>query len=235
MRDLFVNIAGETYATALMWIVGILVALLLLLILVRIIRALTSGTFVAGGRNRRQRLAVTDATAVDNQRRLVLVRRDEVEHLILIGGPSDIVVEQNIRPGRPAAAEPVAPVARQRTPTDPQPAPPREQPRPTPAEAAPAQPAAPQRAPETPRPAPAQATREAQPAPAPRQAAAPAAATATAASAYGPEAEIGSSDEVLGDFDAPADRAQEQRRPQADSELETEMSRLLEELSDDRK
>ncbi|TAM94596.1 MAG: hypothetical protein EPN45_24215, partial [Rhizobiaceae bacterium] len=57
---------------------------------------LTAGTFVAGGRNRRTRLAVMDAAAVDNQRRLVLVRRDDVEHLILIGGPTDVVVEQNI-------------------------------------------------------------------------------------------------------------------------------------------
>src|SRR5690606_1835507 len=55
------------------------------------------GTFVAGGRNRKTRLAVMDAAAVDSHRRLVLVRRDDVEHLILIGGPSDVVVEQNIR------------------------------------------------------------------------------------------------------------------------------------------
>jgi hypothetical protein len=40
-----------------------------------------------------------DAAAIDNQRRLVLVRRDDVEHLILIGGPTDVVVEQNIVPG----------------------------------------------------------------------------------------------------------------------------------------
>jgi hypothetical protein len=33
---------------------------------------------------------------VDGRRRLVLVRRDNVEHLLMIGGPSDIVVEPNI-------------------------------------------------------------------------------------------------------------------------------------------
>src|ERR1700712_5842757 len=42
------------------------------------------------------RLAVIDAAAVDGRRRLVLVRRDNVEHLLMIGGPSDIVVEPNI-------------------------------------------------------------------------------------------------------------------------------------------
>jgi len=42
------------------------------------------------------RLAVIDAAAVDGRRRLVLVRRDNVEHLLMIGGPTDIVVEPNI-------------------------------------------------------------------------------------------------------------------------------------------
>ncbi|WP_398477149.1 flagellar biosynthetic protein FliO [Tardiphaga sp.] len=54
-------------------------------------------------RGRMPRLAVIDAAAVDGRRRLVLVRRDNVEHLIMIGGPSDIVVEPNIvraAPGR---------------------------------------------------------------------------------------------------------------------------------------
>jgi flagellar protein FliO/FliZ len=47
-------------------------------------------------RGRMPRLAVIDAAAVDGRRRLVLVRRDNVEHLIMIGGPSDIVVESTI-------------------------------------------------------------------------------------------------------------------------------------------
>lgn len=47
-------------------------------------------------RGRLPRLAVIDAAAVDGRRRLVLVRRDNVEHLLMIGGPTDIVVEPNI-------------------------------------------------------------------------------------------------------------------------------------------
>src|SRR5262249_35634941 len=47
-------------------------------------------------RGRMPRLAVIDAPAVDGRRRLVLVRRDNVEHLLMIGGPTDIVVEPNI-------------------------------------------------------------------------------------------------------------------------------------------
>lgn len=98
------GIAGPEYAPALMWTMIALIALLVLLVVVRIVRGLTFGTFVAGGRNRKARLAVMDATAVDSQRRLVLVRRDDVEHLILIGGPTDVVVEQNIRLLAPATA-----------------------------------------------------------------------------------------------------------------------------------
>src|SRR5262245_57183504 len=47
-------------------------------------------------RGRQPRLAVIDAATVDSRRRLVLIRRDNVEHLVMIGGPTDIVVEQNI-------------------------------------------------------------------------------------------------------------------------------------------
>ena len=66
-------------------------------------------------RSRMPRLAVIDAAAVDGRRRLVLVRRDNVEHLLMIGGPTDIVVEPNIvravpsrdqLPPRPGLPEP---------------------------------------------------------------------------------------------------------------------------------
>lgn len=68
-------------------------------------------------RGRVPRLAVIDAAAVDGKRRLVLVRRDNMEHLLMIGGPTDIVVETNIeragaardqlpqRPGSPGSPE----------------------------------------------------------------------------------------------------------------------------------
>ena len=38
----------------------------------------------AGGRGRQPRLAVVDAAMVDGRRRLVLIRRDNVEHLLII-------------------------------------------------------------------------------------------------------------------------------------------------------
>ncbi len=43
-----------------------------------------------------KRLYVVDQANVDGRRRLVLVRRDDVEHLIMTGGPVDVVIETNI-------------------------------------------------------------------------------------------------------------------------------------------
>ena len=57
-----------------------------------------------GARGRQPRLAVIDYASVDSRRRLILVRRDNIEHLVLIGGPTDVVVEANIVRAAPAAA-----------------------------------------------------------------------------------------------------------------------------------
>lgn len=72
------------------------IGLLLLVIVLRLMRNRPSSPFLRGGKNRQPRLAVLDAAAVDTRRRLVLVRRDDVEHLIMIGGPTDIVIESRI-------------------------------------------------------------------------------------------------------------------------------------------
>lgn len=47
------------------------------------------------------RLGINEYHVVDEQRRLVLIRRDGVEHLLLIGGGQDVVVEANIREHTP--------------------------------------------------------------------------------------------------------------------------------------
>jgi flagellar protein FliO/FliZ len=70
-----------------------------------LVRRLTGGTGGAGAaRGRQPRLALIDSASVDGRRRLVLVRRDNVEHLLMIGGPADLLIEQNI-----VRAVPVAP------------------------------------------------------------------------------------------------------------------------------
>lgn len=185
------SVAGPEFAPALMWTVIALVGLLVLLVAVRIIRGLTFGTFVAGGRNRKARLAVMDATAVDSQRRLVLVRRDDVEHLILIGGPTDVVVEQNIRLVAPASARRPAEEMPYPAPTEPAPA--IRSPAPVARPAPTAQPVTP------PRPAPATRPVDVKPVPA----AAPAHATASPAASYRPATPPRQSDPNASAYPAP--------------------------------
>ena len=60
-----------------------------------------------GPRAKTPRLQVVDIARIDDKRKLVLLRRDEVEHLILVGGQTDILVEGPIL-RVPAAARPVA-------------------------------------------------------------------------------------------------------------------------------
>ena len=43
-----------------------------------------------------RRLSISEQYNIDNRRRLVLVRRDDVEHLIMTGGPVDVVIESGI-------------------------------------------------------------------------------------------------------------------------------------------
>jgi hypothetical protein len=245
MSDWFTGLAGEQYARALIWTVAALILLLVVLLVVRIVRGMTSGTFVTGGRNRRPRLAVTDAMAVDNQRRLVLVRRDDVEHLVLIGGPSDIVVEQNIRAAAPrtstAPAEtprrqpqrtvqppaPAVPPARERVADAPAPrphpvTPPRTEPVPPSAQGA-----APQQLDTPPRPH----------EPTPEQSAAPAPATLPAQEPPRDQPQVRHEiDEMFAEgFEPRPETGRQKGRRHDDSSLEDEMSRLLEELSEERR
>jgi flagellar biogenesis protein FliO len=94
MMEDFIGTYGNNLIVA---VVGVGLALLILAIALWILRRRGGAApFIRGGRNRQPRLQVLDATAVDARRRLVLVRRDNVEHLVMIGGPTDIVIESGI-------------------------------------------------------------------------------------------------------------------------------------------
>lgn len=125
---------GSAGLTLVLIVLGLAIALVLLF---WIFRKIAGDNALKPGRNRQPRLSVTDAAIVDDKRRLVLVRRDNIEHLLMIGGPTDIVVEQNIvrtHPGQvpqPAQPAPQAEAAGRRVDT-------REAPRPSRAESRPA-------------------------------------------------------------------------------------------------
>lgn len=93
---MFQEILGENGTKFVIAAVVVLLGLLCLALVLWIIRGRPSSPFIRGGRNRAPRLAVLDAAAIDTRRRLVLVRRDDVEHLLMIGGPTDIVIETRI-------------------------------------------------------------------------------------------------------------------------------------------
>ena len=78
-------------------LVLITLALVILLIVVFwIFRKVTGTATRRAMRSRVPRLSITDSTTVDEKRYLVMVRRDNIEHLLLIGGANDLVVESNI-------------------------------------------------------------------------------------------------------------------------------------------
>jgi hypothetical protein len=58
-----------------------------------------------------KRIEVIEQAPIDTKRRLVLIRRDGVEHLLMIGGPVDIVIESGI------GAEPARGELKPRAPT----------------------------------------------------------------------------------------------------------------------
>ena len=74
------------------------------------------------GRARNRRLSVVESAVVDGKRKVVIIRRDNVEHVIMTGGPADLVIESGV-----AVVEPEPMVRRKR---------PEPKPRSTPAPAA---------------------------------------------------------------------------------------------------
>lgn len=79
------------FAMALMLVLALIFVVLWLLK-----RVGMAGAAAGGPKGRRRRLSVVEAVALDPRRRLVLVRRDGVEHLLLLGASGDLVVESRI-------------------------------------------------------------------------------------------------------------------------------------------
>ena len=61
-----------------------------------VIRRFGMGRTVPRARGKDRRLHVVEVAALDSKRRLVLVRRDRTEHLIILGPGNDVVVETGI-------------------------------------------------------------------------------------------------------------------------------------------
>ncbi len=104
MPDWLAQTTGMSQGSA--QLLAVVLALLIIAVLIAVCIPLLkrfARTSYKGSRSRQPRLAIMDAADIDARRRLLLVRRDNVEHLIMIGGANDIIVEQGIIRGMPVA------------------------------------------------------------------------------------------------------------------------------------
>lgn len=102
--DFFSGIFGDPVQPAVKLIILTLILVFVLLIIFWIFRRFVGSPAIKAARGRQPRLAVTDAANLDDKRRLVLVRRDDVEHLVMIGGATDVLIESNIVRIKPVRA-----------------------------------------------------------------------------------------------------------------------------------
>jgi hypothetical protein len=94
---MFETLFGAEVPPALKFFLAFVIVLALIGLTAWLVRRFGAERFGgSSARGRQPRLAVVDAAAVDGRRRLIIIRRDNVEHLLMIGGPTDVVVEQNI-------------------------------------------------------------------------------------------------------------------------------------------
>ena len=93
---MFESLFGSEMPLAARFFIAFLIVLALIGLTAWLVRRFGSSRLGTATRGRQPRLAVIDAATVDGRRRLVLIRRDNIEHLLMIGGPTDLVVEPNI-------------------------------------------------------------------------------------------------------------------------------------------
>jgi hypothetical protein len=93
------------FDTLILGVATLLFVIALVALVVWAFKAFFSKSSSSAFRPREKRLGVVETAAVDSKRKLYLLRRDDVEHLVIIGGPVDVVVETGIK-GRPHLGPP---------------------------------------------------------------------------------------------------------------------------------
>lgn len=78
------------------FVLALVFVLALIGLLAWVARRYGFGGHASGRSSRTRRLEIVETKTVDGKRRLVLLRRDDVEHLVLTGPNSEILIEQGI-------------------------------------------------------------------------------------------------------------------------------------------
>jgi len=98
------SLLGESASAVVTSALALGVVLVLIVLGVWALKLVTRGTTTGIARGRNRRLSIVDQVQVDPRRQLLIIRRDNVEHLILTGGPQDVVVETGIPVEQPPMA-----------------------------------------------------------------------------------------------------------------------------------
>lgn len=85
------------FNTLLLGVAALLFVIALLALLIWAFKAFFGKSSSETRKAREKRLGVVETAPVDAKRRLYLIRRDDVEHLLIVGGPVDLVVETGIK------------------------------------------------------------------------------------------------------------------------------------------
>ena len=94
-----------TAGTYFQFVLALAFVIALIAVLAWAVRRFGLFAHVVPARGSKRRIAIVESAPLDAKRRLVLIRRDDKEHLLLLGAASDAVVESGI----PAVSEAPAP------------------------------------------------------------------------------------------------------------------------------
>lgn len=84
------------FATYFRFVVVLILVIGLILGFAWVMRRFGFGGALQGALGRKRRLAIIEAMPLDNRHRVYLVRRDDVEHLVLVGPNTSHVIERAI-------------------------------------------------------------------------------------------------------------------------------------------
>lgn len=107
------GLIGESGTTLLTSVLALVAVLALAVLGLWLLKITMKGTSTLG-RGRNRRLSVVEQLQIDARRQVLIIRRDDVEHVIMTGGGQDVVVETGIPVTRANHAP--APVGRSKLP-----------------------------------------------------------------------------------------------------------------------